>query len=189
MAKANYLPMRKPNDGLWELARVFPANTRLLEIGSYAGESAEIFLKAGRVSLIVCVDPWKNGYDDHDAASKRCPMADVEAEFDRRMSQFDKSQWRKLKMTAGEAFELLRREVVAGADNGFDAVYIDGCHQYEQVRQDIENAYRILPPDSLLCGHDFGSHCPGVQKAVLEFSGPDGPDRVFSDLSWLIRTK
>ena len=55
----------------------------MVEVGSYQGESMEIFAKSGMVKKIVCVDPWKPGYDKHDIASKS-DMVEVEKAFDER---------------------------------------------------------------------------------------------------------
>ena len=55
----------------------------IVEVGSYQGESMEIFAKSGMVKKIVCIDPWKSGYDDGDIASKS-DMAEVEQAFDDR---------------------------------------------------------------------------------------------------------
>ncbi len=55
------------------------------------------------------------------------------------------------------------------ADTGYaDMVFIDASHEYEDVREDIRTAERILAPGGLLCGHDFCDSWPGVQRAVRE---------------------
>lgn len=56
----------------------------MIEVGSYQGESMEIFAKSNGIQKIVCIDPWKEGYDPKDVASQS-DMAEVEAAFDRRV--------------------------------------------------------------------------------------------------------
>lgn len=54
-------------------------------------------------------------------------------------------------------------------DVSLDFVYIDGCHQYENVLQDI---YAWLPKiryGGMLAGHDLCPVWPGVVQAVNEF--------------------
>lgn len=49
-----------------------------------------------------------------------------------------------------------------------DFAWIDGDHDYEDVKRDIA-AYRpLLKPGSLLSGHDYEDSFPGVQRAVRE---------------------
>ena len=42
----------------------------MIEVGSYQGESAEIFCMTGAINSIWCIDPWCSGYDSNDEASK-----------------------------------------------------------------------------------------------------------------------
>ena len=41
----------------------------MIEVGSYAGESADIFASTGKLKTLYCIDPWQKGYDDGDIAS------------------------------------------------------------------------------------------------------------------------
>ena len=43
----------------------------LVEIGSYAGESASMFAKSGKFKIIVCVDPWISDPNGDDKNSYR----------------------------------------------------------------------------------------------------------------------
>ena len=55
----------------------------------------------------------------------------------------------------------------------FDFVFIDACHTYESVKKDIKAWYPLVKKGSLLTGHDYCSHFPGVKKAVDEIFGSD----------------
>lgn len=50
-----------------------------------------------------------------------------------------------------------------------DMVFLDGRHEYEGVKHDIEVWHKVLGKGGLLCGHDIDF--PGVQQAVLELLG------------------
>ena len=52
-------------------------------------------------------------------------------------------------------------------NNYFDYVYIDACHEYEFVRDDLEAWYPKVKEGGMLAGHDFWY--PPVAKAVMEF--------------------
>jgi hypothetical protein len=49
--------------------------------------------------------------------------------------------------------------------------FIDGDHEYEAVKTDIQGAMKLNA--ATICGHDYDiARCPGVVKAVNEFGGP-----------------
>ena len=151
----------------------------MIEIGSYRGESAELFLSTGKVKKLYCVDPWAMYYDADDGASFS-DMHKVECDFDRRVGA-DK---RVVKVkgsidTFVEKHSTLKEKI--------DFVYIDGLHTYEGVRHDIEIVRDKIKPRIAIAGHDY---CPGLWdgavKAVHEQLGK--PDATFQDTSWLIFT-
>ena len=61
--------------------------------------------------------------------------------------------------------------VLADIDRPVDVVYIDGGHMYQQVRDDLRGALRLVGhrPGSIIGGHDYTMRTPGVIKAVTEF--------------------
>ena len=145
---------------------------RMIEVGSYAGESAELFAESGKFAEIVCIDPWQAGYDDADEASQS-NMAEAEAAFDRVMNRY----WaiRKFKGTLAE--------FTAKAPFMYpDLVYIDACHTYEGCKADIVEALKLEP--GIIAGHDYAHWCGGVVKAVNEILGQ--PHRRFQDGSWMV---
>jgi hypothetical protein len=50
-----------------------------------------------------------------------------------------------------------------------DFVYIDACHDYKSVLEDIKTYYPILKSGGIIGGHDFCPRYPGVARAVNEF--------------------
>jgi predicted O-methyltransferase YrrM len=54
-------------------------------------------------------------------------------------------------------------------DGHFDFAFIDGSHEYEDVKFDIEEAFRVVKPKGLIGIHDYGEDsCPGVKRAIDE---------------------
>ncbi len=148
---------------------------KMVEIGSYVGDSTKIF--ANQVSHITCIDPWRNGYDENDAASYQHPMETVEAQFDKLLEEY--KNIRKLKMTSKEASEKIK-------DGSLDFVYIDGLHTREGVAQDIELWLPKVRKGGFVGGHDYASkHHPGVKVAVDEAFGK--PLKTFRDSSWVVK--
>merc|ERR1712060_409070 len=76
--------------------------------------------------------------------------------------------------------EVAAREV---ADGSVDAVFVDGCHLYECVVQDLDAWLPKLRVGSgaLLADHDFSPQWPGVVRAVHERRGGE---RVHLGFDW-----
>lgn len=147
---------------------------KMIEIGSYAGNSTEIFLK--RVKWCFCIDPWENFYDPEDGASEGIDMRLVEKQFNQLRDKFD--NFTKYKVKSSEAVDIFE-------DGTIDLIYVDGLHQYEGVKNDIELYLPKVKEGGYIAGHDYKSrHFPGVEKAVDEFFTPD---KTFKDSSWIKR--
>lgn len=167
---------RKMFTGLIELCEYVQLdNIVMVEIGSYVGESTMVFANSPKIRTIHCIDPWLNGYDDNDGASKKHPMCEVEAQFDETIKATDKVI--KHKMTSEQAAQLFK-------DGIFDLVYIDGCHTYESVKQDITLWLPKIKPTGYISGHDWNvRRHDSVNKAVTETLGQ--PHQTFRDQSWI----
>jgi len=148
----------------------------MVEIGCYAGESTSIFASAKHIKMVHAVDPWKNGYDKNDGASHKRPMEAVETIFDERMNSLCQGKYKKYKMTGDEAVSLFE-------DESLDMVYLDGNHQYEAVKNDIQKWLPKIKKTGCITGHDWARG--SVQMAVTEELG--NPHRTFCDGSWLFR--
>jgi hypothetical protein len=146
----------------------------MVEVGSYAGESAELFVGTGKIKEIVCVDPWENGYDKSDGGSERRSMKEVEKIFDKRMENSCKGKYRKIKGTSEEASTIFK-------DQSLDLVYIDGNHQYKAVSLDIKKWLPKVKSGGYISGHDWSRD--GVKRAIEESIGT--PCSTFSDDSWI----
>ena len=141
----------------------------LIEIGSFMGDSARIFLEY--FEEVTCVDPWKHDpkFEEsltrsHDATE----WARVEKIFDVRALGA-----KKLKMTSDEASILVGH---------FDVVYIDAVHTYEAVSHDV---ITWRDKAKYIAGHDYSKRFPGVKKAVHEQLRK--PDATFQDSSWIVK--
>lgn len=147
----------------------------MAEIGSYVGDSTEIFAK--NFATVYSVDPWQNGYDDSDPSSYNIPMERIEAQFDELLPKYPNII--KHKMTSVEGARLFE-------DASLDFVYIDGNHIYEFVKMDIDAWLPKVKPGCWIGGHDYQHKwAPGVKPAVLEKLG--GIDMHFRETSWIKR--
>ena len=170
--------MRSPweKEGLTNLiqfvGKTLGSGLKMVEIGSYAGESSEIWAKSGLFYKIICVDAWKNEYDQTDYASKTAELA--EKKFDEIAAKYQCiNKFKSDSIKAANAFE----------DGSFDLVYIDAMHTYEAVKADIEAWLPKVRKGGFISGHDYNKVFGGVIQAVNEKFGT--PDHVFRDFSWI----
>jgi len=52
-------------------------------------------------------------------------------------------------------------------DRSIDFLFIDGSHQYEDVKKDLELWFPKMKPDGIISGHDY-NHAP-IRKAIDDF--------------------
>lgn len=149
------------------------ADFRVLEIGAYAGASAIQWgqaLKKQNIAnpFVFSVDPWE-GY------------IDLEKNHRLRYRMMNHA------LATGTILELFKWNVhAAGIDeicepvigtaesvlsrfeeNTFDVIYIDGNHDYEAVKKDIQTVLPLLKDDGLLCGDDLEAQLGDVDEEYL----------------------
>lgn len=168
------------NQLIFEIAREFSeesndnSNLKMLEIGSYMGESTSMFAASGIFHEIHCIDPF-NGYEEaNDLLNKK--WNEVSNEFNINTRHFNNiTIHQDYSYNISDSFQ----------DNYFDLIYIDAAHDYDSVKKDIE---LYLPKcKRIIAGHDYSPEWPGVTQSVNEILGK--PDFIFSDSSWLKKIK
>lgn len=172
------IPMRTQSSKAGLLAMVEWINTIrptkdmvLIEIGSYAGDSTEIFCK--HFKQVIAVDPWASGAG---GITDSVDMNIIYETFKQRMRGFANLDIRK---------EFSYNECIRFRAKSVDIVYIDGLHTEIAVRCDIANYDGKIRPGGFLAGHDYHVRkFPGVVKAVEEYGQPV---KVFPDTSWIFR--
>lgn len=144
----------------------------MIEIGSYAGESTQIFAK--EFKSVIAIDPFINDYDPNDIT---CSYMELEKVYDTFKEVVDRNDNIKhIRMISDDAVESLKGTSV-------DFIYIDGLHTYEQIKKDIKNYLPLLKPNCLIGGHDYHRNWGGVVKGINELLGD--PDATFLDTSWI----
>ncbi len=139
------------------------ANMTVVEVGSHIGESTVEFAK--RCAYVISVDPYLG--PGRENAKKL---------FDQNTLPFPHVS----QHICTSAYALPNC-----VDNSIDCVYVDGRHDYESVKFDLQ-WYDKVKPGGFFTGHDYvNNRWPGVRRAVDEKFGK--PDKTFSDSSFLIR--
>lgn len=146
----------------------------IVELGSYMGESSLIFAQEFPNGKIICIDSWEGGFDDSDTCSGD-NYSEVETQFDTRQKMVNNIE--KIK------------GVSTSVKIECDLVYIDACHKYECVKNDIIHWTPLTK--KIISGHDYcldenflksHPHIKGVKLAINDMLGE--PDNVFGDMSW-----
>lgn len=68
-------------------------------------------------------------------------------------------------------------------DNYFDAVFIDACHDYDCIKEDILNWLPKVKQNGILAGHD--AWFPGVSKATKELLQPKYKLNIDEESWWI----
>lgn len=138
-----------------------PSAVRWLELGSYAGEAAELILAHPQITTLHCVDQWGEAVEATRLRTRSDPRARV--------------------------FHASTAEFAKIVTSPYDVVYIDADHSYEGVKADIEAYAKLVSSGGYLCGHDHHEGFPGVIRAVREFCDCRLRLRTFRDTSWMVR--
>lgn len=144
---------------------------KMIEIGSYIGESTLIF--ADKFKEVISVDPYIDDYDLNDAACHHTPFDKVYAQYVKNTLSIPNIK--SIRETSQNAFSILKEQK-------WDMVYIDGLHTFEGVSYDIEHYKTLIKPDGFLCGHDYS--WGNIRHAIGQLLD-DEVDATFKDGSWI----
>ncbi len=129
---------------------------RILEIGSYMGSSLLTWAHAanklyGSATEITCVDPWGDvgvvGYSDEVTAALELNI--VYEVFRHNASLCPKS------VSILEFRGASQKVLPNFKNNHFDVIYVDGCHFFDEVYQDIVISDKLLKEGGVICGDDL----------------------------------
>lgn len=167
--------------GLYEMCKYIAythqgrENMKLLEIGSYMGESTFIFASHMIFDEIHCIEPFdKDGNIELFNEMSDRTWDEVKREF-----WTNTRHWDNISLHNDFSYNIHDNF----ADESFDVIYIDGGHEYAQVMRDLELYYPKLKPGGIICGHDYAFNFPELVKAVDKFFGKQ-PEMHFQDSSW-----
>ncbi len=159
--------------------RTFDRNLKFLnkkdligaEIGVSEGRHALDMMEELHIKKLYLIDPYK-AYEEYYQSVEN--IDSTQQALDKRMKEA-----KKVLRKYGNKVEFIRKFSENATehikDESLDFLYIDGNHQYEFVKKDIELYYPKLKKGGIIGGHDYAS-CPeterqrfGVVKAVNEF--------------------
>ena len=125
------------------------------EIGVFRGRHAFHILNNISIRNLYLIDPYES-YEEFGSKGMYDELLDAKIEAGFALREFDNISW--IYKNSSDAVKLV--------PNNLDFVYIDGNHEYNFVKEDIENYYPKLKVGGVLGGHDIT--IPDVAKAVCE---------------------
>jgi len=144
------------------MVKKFPYGSKFIEIGSWKGKSSaylavEIINSKKNITLD-CIDTWK-GSSEH-VAYENIISDDLYELFIKNISSLLSviNPVRLDSISASKNYE----------DKTIDFIFIDGSHDYENVKADINAWLPKVKFGGIISGHDYGSW-KTVTKAVDEF--------------------
>ena len=164
-----------------QLAESVPEGGRICELGVWKGRSlCSIAERIKRKNLqVVAIDTFQ-GTESEGDAHKEAKEIDLEQVFKDNLKKFGiEDHVTVIKATTHEA-------VQNRFDGEFDMVFIDADHQYDAVKQDIEEWLpKVSINGGILAGHDYCVGWSGVVKAVDEAFSKGSCDG--KSLVWSVR--
>lgn len=126
----------------------------IVEVGSWEGKSTDALL-SGCEGTVWAVDHFRGSKAERDGKHKEALKKDISKIFLENVGHH-----KNLKLLKMDSLRAVKRF----KDKSIDMVFIDGGHEYKEVKADIE---AWLPKTrKLICGHDY--YRKGVKCAVDE---------------------
>ena len=153
------------------LARQAQNHYRIVEVGSYKGRTTRC-LADNCPGLVYAFDDWK-GPREKFYVNGECIWPDFSSlwtEF--QLNLANHLITRKVRVIEGDHGDtsIIPPQFLRGEDHEKpDMVFIDGSHDYEQVKRDLLIWDARLGKHGLMCGHD--SSWDGVKQALAEVHG------------------
>ena len=161
----NVVSMRVPRGMIRAVKQKFLDQSLIgVEIGVFEGWHAENIIETLNIKTLYLVDPYEAYVDNWDRTSSEDLTKAFGVARHRLAPYRDKVVWVKKPSEAA----------AKNIPDDLDFVYIDGNHNYEFVKKDVELYYPKIKEGGILGGHNFEINFMGVPKAVIEFTARKG---------------
>lgn len=146
-----------------EIVDKFPCGSKFIEIGCWKGKSSaymavEIANSRKRIEF-TCIDTWKGNKENQNA-----PELNRLYEIFKDNMRSLENYYSDLRMPSLQAAKLFE-------DDSLDFVFIDGSHEYVDVKNDINAWLPKVKMGGILAGHDYWKDTnawPDVKRAVRD---------------------
>jgi hypothetical protein len=136
------------------------------EIGCCRGENAQNMLDVLNIKFLYLIDLW-GPYEQRGLI--KSVTVNFEKEYQKVLDKFKGNP--VVQVLKGDSLQRVKQF----RNKSLDFIYIDGNHNYEAVKADIEAWYPKLRKNGVMAGHDYEDpKWPGVKKAVDEWAESKG---------------
>jgi len=146
------------------LIKLLPKNKKVLEIGVFKGDFSKYLHTQLEPEELFLNDIFTGRMGSGDKDGNNMIFVNLDDEYKNLLSFFDR--YDNVKFLKGRSVDVLSNI----SDDYLDIVYIDGSHEYDDVKSDLMLSHIKVKNNGYICGHDYNlNRFPGVCKAVDEF--------------------
>jgi hypothetical protein len=143
----------RPFHWMWKIVvDTMPESFKFLEVGCYRGQVLSLIgllaKQSGRTASLYGVSPFTGTSDSINSYEERDYLLDIGHIFG--VFGIDQKTFTAIRGMSQDRYTVDSAEKYAP----FDIVYIDGSHEYDVVKQDIENYATMLMPGGILVMDD-----------------------------------
>jgi hypothetical protein len=138
------------------------ADLPAVEIGCAEGNFSRDLLASG-VKKLIMVDNWSHIANQTGDGNESENWH--QSNFSQAMSKVS-AYPDQVEVLKGISWKMAKRV----PDNSVGMIYIDACHEYKCVKQDLDAWYSKVVPGGIIAGHDYMNEAYGVKRAVDEFA-------------------
>jgi hypothetical protein len=158
------IKVQSREDFLKEVKKHLPDNPTAVEIGCYRGDFTERILKIINPYMLYGIDSFQKA-----GTTYSNELSNLTTSY----SNYEDFEFAEQRFIGTQVFIQKAFSYDAVKDyinNKTDFIYIDACHLYECVKQDLNDWLPKLKKNGLMCGHDYIKLSNfGVIEAVDEF--------------------
>lgn len=146
------------------LLRFLGENLIIAEIGVFKGEFSKFIFNNLKPKKLFLVDIFEGYVGSGDKDGNNMEFTNLETEYELLNSYFKQDKNVHIIKENSQNF-------ISSLDDGYlDLIYIDGDHDYNGVKNDLNLSYNKIKNGGYICGHDYVSpRFDGVVNAVNEF--------------------
>ncbi|CAD7948195.1 unnamed protein product [Amoebophrya sp. A120] len=149
---------------------------RVVEVGVFAGHFSKFLLEKFPKLQLIGIDPYIG--TDETFPGDYSQTLDPSIAYSNAMAIYEESGPGRATLWPTTSLEAVKNV----PDQSIHAVFVDGCHFYHCVEEDLRLWIPKIMPGGLVLGHDFSPQWPGVVRAVWE-NRPN--QRVFLAMDWM----
>lgn len=152
--------MIKYRNELWKL---LPENATIVECGTAEGLFAADILRWSNCGLLYLVDLW--GRIPNQSGDGASAQEWHDKNFNGAMANVKFAEDR-VKVLRGLTWDMASQV----PDESLDLLYLDACHTYECVMEDLNKWFPKVKKGGIIAGHDYKNKAYGVYPAVWNFT-------------------